>query len=205
MEERKLGTYYRHFKGNYYKVLGTALDSEDPNNVCVIYQAGYDDNKVWSRSKNAFLEYIKRDGKVIPRFEEISEAEFYAHANLTATGKKQYNIFVSLPFSGAEDTLGERYKKALIYISENIKPKYDYVHIVTQSNIDDLIVNKKSVADSEYPYFMGKDIEAVLKADAILMCTGWEKSKGCNIEYMAASQFGKDIYYMQPYVTYVQS
>ena len=197
MEERKLGTYYRHFKGNYYKVLGTALDSEDPNNECVIYQAGYDNNKVWSRTKVAFLEYIKRDRKVIPRFEEVSEEEFYTHANISATGKKHYNIFVSLPFTGAEDTLGERYKEALVYVAENIKPGCDYVHIVAQSNIDDLIVNKKSVPDADYPYFMGKDIEAVLKSDAILMCPGWENSKGCNIEHEAAKQFGKDIFYMQ--------
>lgn len=193
MEDRKLGTYYRHFKGNCYKVLGTAIDSEDLKEY-VIYQAGYEDNKVWSRSKEAFLEYIEKDGKTIPRFEEITEDEFYEQANIS--GNKQYNVFISLPFTNVEDTIRERYREALDYVSQNIKPKYDFVHIVSQSNIDDLIVNKKSVDDSDYPYYMGKDIEAVLKADAILMCSGWENSKGCNIEHEAAKQFEKEIFYM---------
>ena len=46
---------------------------------------------------------------------------------------------------------------------------------------------------------MGKDIEAVILCDAILMCPGWdwEKSRGCLVEKYTAEIYKKDIFYME--------
>ena len=66
--------YYRHFKGNIYKVLHIAKHSETLEDM-VVYQAMYGDKSIWVRPKAMFEESIERDGKVIRRFEPISEEE----------------------------------------------------------------------------------------------------------------------------------
>ena len=73
---RGLTRYYRHFKGGKYKVLAIGQDSESlvPG---VVYQALYDDHKVWVRPKEMFDGVIERDGKIIKRFTEITKEEAY--------------------------------------------------------------------------------------------------------------------------------
>lgn len=45
---------YRHFKGNKYQILTLATDSED-GRACVVYQAMYDDFKVYVRDLEMFM------------------------------------------------------------------------------------------------------------------------------------------------------
>jgi len=67
----KLGKY-KHFKGNFYEVIGVARDSETDEEL-VVYKALYDspefgNNALWVRPKSMFLEEIEKDGKKMPRF-----------------------------------------------------------------------------------------------------------------------------------------
>lgn len=66
--------YYRHFKGNVYRVLYVARHSETLEEM-VVYQAMYGERGIWVRSKDMFEEVIERDGKKFSRFEEISDIE----------------------------------------------------------------------------------------------------------------------------------
>lgn len=66
--------YYRHFKGNIYRVLHIAKHSETFEDM-VVYQAMYGDKGVWVRPKTMFEEVIERDGKTVRRFEEITNEE----------------------------------------------------------------------------------------------------------------------------------
>lgn len=66
--------YYRHFKGNIYKVLHIAKHSETLEEM-VIYQAMYGDKAIWARPRSMFEDVIERDGKTFRRFEEISKEE----------------------------------------------------------------------------------------------------------------------------------
>lgn len=68
------GQYYRHFKGNIYKVLHIAKHSETLEDM-VVYQAMYGDHGVWVRPKTMFEEVIERDGKTFRRFSPISAEE----------------------------------------------------------------------------------------------------------------------------------
>ena len=68
------GQYYRHFKGNIYKVLHIAKHSETLEDM-VVYQAMYGERSIWVRPKEMFDESIERDGKVIRRFSPISAEE----------------------------------------------------------------------------------------------------------------------------------
>lgn len=67
---------YKHFKGNSYKVLCVALDSEDLSEV-VVYQALYGDGKIYARKKSEFLSNVDKnkypDVKQEYRFELTKE------------------------------------------------------------------------------------------------------------------------------------
>ena len=74
MEKIKLGRY-QHFKGNFYEVLGVARHSETLEEL-VVYHALYDSkkfgkNSLWIRPKKMFIEIVKLNEKIIPRFKFI--------------------------------------------------------------------------------------------------------------------------------------
>lgn len=61
---------YRHFKGGEYEVVGFARHSETGEKL-VIYKALYDNNEVWARPYDMFIEIIEHDGRKIQRFTPI--------------------------------------------------------------------------------------------------------------------------------------
>ena len=72
--------YYRHFKGNIYRVLHIAKNSETLEDM-VVYQAMYGEGGIWVRPKAMFEEVIERDGKTFRRFEPISVEEAQVEIN----------------------------------------------------------------------------------------------------------------------------
>lgn len=66
---------YRHFKGNKYRLVGVANDSETLEER-VVYQALYGERKLWVRPKQMFFENVEREGKTFPRFKPIEASEF---------------------------------------------------------------------------------------------------------------------------------
>jgi len=67
----KKGTY-RHFKGNTYEVIDTALHSETQEPF-VVYRALYGEKGLWIRPLSMFTETIERDGLKIKRFQFIEK------------------------------------------------------------------------------------------------------------------------------------
>lgn len=72
MTEVRIGGKYRHFKGNEYEVLHIAKHSEDLQPL-VVYRALYGEGDVWVRPLSMFTDTVTRDGKTMPRFEEITD------------------------------------------------------------------------------------------------------------------------------------
>ena len=79
MEKRKIvvGGVYQHFRGDYYKVLSLALDSETLTQL-VVYVALYykpeKEDRIWVRPLEDFMGVKELDdGKVVNRYEFISE------------------------------------------------------------------------------------------------------------------------------------
>lgn len=69
MRGLRLGEY-EHYKGNRYRVVGTARHSETLEEL-VVYQALYGENGLWVRPLKMFLEEVEVGGKKVPRFRFI--------------------------------------------------------------------------------------------------------------------------------------
>lgn len=65
----KIGKY-RHFKGKEYEAIGMAKHSETLEEF-VVYRALYGNKELWIRPKEMFLEKVKKQGKLVKRFEYI--------------------------------------------------------------------------------------------------------------------------------------
>lgn len=65
---------YRHYKGGHYLVIGVAKHSETKEDL-VVYVALYDnpDGHLWVRPLSMFMEKVNTNGKLIPRFEKVSD------------------------------------------------------------------------------------------------------------------------------------
>lgn len=65
---------FKHFKGNIYKIVTIAKDSENLKDM-VVYQGQYDDNPCWIREKEDFFGLLDKekypDVKQKYRFEKI--------------------------------------------------------------------------------------------------------------------------------------
>lgn len=76
MNSLKIGKY-KHYKGNFYLVLGIARHSETLEKL-VVYKALYNsdefgNNALWVRPLSNFVEKIQIDGEEIPRFRFVGE------------------------------------------------------------------------------------------------------------------------------------
>jgi hypothetical protein len=74
MNQAKPGIY-KHYKGNYYVVLGDGRNSETLEEY-VVYMALYNSkefgkNAIWVRPKKMFFENVEYEGKIVPRFEFV--------------------------------------------------------------------------------------------------------------------------------------
>lgn len=66
--------YFRHFKGNEYRLYQKAKDSETGSRM-VVYQALYGNHGFWVRPEKMFFERIIRDGHEFPRSAEIDKTD----------------------------------------------------------------------------------------------------------------------------------
>ncbi|AXI04340.1 DUF1653 domain-containing protein [Aquirhabdus parva] len=64
---------YRHYKGQFYQVLGTARHSET-REWLVVYRCLYDDYSLWVRPLEMFIESIVlENGVQVPRFSFVDQ------------------------------------------------------------------------------------------------------------------------------------
>lgn len=88
-------------------------------------------------------------------------------------------IYVSLPITGYD--LEERKARALVLKK---RLERDGHEAVTPFDLD-------WEEGKDYAHYMGRDIEELLRCDAVYFDSGWEKSKGCWLEYWAAKIYKK--------------
>jgi hypothetical protein len=64
---------YRHFKGNYYELLGVARHSETLEEL-VVYRALYGERGLCVRPLSMWNETVVQDGKTVPRFVRVDDS-----------------------------------------------------------------------------------------------------------------------------------
>lgn len=73
-EDSENASVFKHFKGNLYKIVTIAKDSEDLKEK-VVYQGQYEDNPCWIRDKEDFFGLLNKekypDVNQMYRFEKI--------------------------------------------------------------------------------------------------------------------------------------
>ena len=62
MNQLKINGIYRHYKGDYYLVLDTAINTET-NEAMVVYRALYEDTKLYVRPLDMFLSELDKESK----------------------------------------------------------------------------------------------------------------------------------------------
>lgn len=65
---------YKHFKGHVYNVIGVAKHSETLQEMAV-YVNSDNNNDIWVRPIEMFIEKIEKDGKILDRFTLMKELE----------------------------------------------------------------------------------------------------------------------------------
>lgn len=67
--------YYRHFRNKkiYRFVAFATLEATEEE--AVVYQAMYGDRRYWIRTQTNFFEEVPYDGKMVLRFQPVSEEE----------------------------------------------------------------------------------------------------------------------------------
>lgn len=74
MEPLIPGGRYRHYKGNFYRLIDIALHSETEEEM-VVYRPLYGEGRLWVRPKTMFFEDIEINGCRIPRFQYVGEED----------------------------------------------------------------------------------------------------------------------------------
>ncbi len=72
-DEIQLGRY-RHYKNKQYTVLGLVRHSETQEQL-VLYRPEYGERQLWVRPREMFFEDVIVDGKRLPRFDFVGEAD----------------------------------------------------------------------------------------------------------------------------------
>ncbi len=69
-EQSKITGRYRHYKGNEYEVIGTALHTETEERL-VVYRALYEPYQLWVRPFEMFFENVIINDIEVPRFTKL--------------------------------------------------------------------------------------------------------------------------------------
>lgn len=86
----QIGGTYKHYKGNFYKVISLAKHSETLEDM-IVYQTLYGEQMTWVRPLKMFMENVNVDGKKVKRFELADQniKQSNQNAAMYAVGKSK--------------------------------------------------------------------------------------------------------------------
>ena len=116
--------------------------------------------------------------------EEHSNAEILYWTENLGTPPEVVKVFISQPMSGrtVQEIKDER-ANTLAEFSHFTKFK-DAILIEIDSFHENALNNSNPITE------LGKCISLMTNADFVIFCKGWDKSKGCRVEFEVAKQYG---------------
>lgn len=90
-------------------------------------------------------------------------------------------VMISQPMNGLTD---EEIKAVREEVIKVINPEWKVLNTLFDIEFDNPI------------YYLAKSIEKLAEADIVIFVPGWEKARGCKIEYEIAKAYGKFILIM---------
>lgn len=90
-------------------------------------------------------------------------------------------VMISQPMNGLTD---EEIKAVREEVIKVINPEWEVLKTLFDIEFDNPI------------YYLAKSIEKLAEADVVVFVPGWEKARGCKIEYEIAKAYGKFILIM---------
>ena len=101
-------------------------------------------------------------------------------------GKK---VYISGPMTGYPNWNKEAFEKAAEHVRKQGWTPY------SPCDIQELPPDNTPISTAAYRQYLTDDLNVLLDMDAIYMLTGWEKSKGANVEKHVAEALGMPVYY----------
>lgn len=98
-------------------------------------------------------------------------------------------IFISQPMKDKTNQEIEQERKEII---EKVRKHFKKIEVKV---IDSFI--KDAPHDATPLWFLGKSLELLSNANAIVLGKGWKNSRGCRIEHECAVQYGIPIIYIE--------
>jgi hypothetical protein len=95
-------------------------------------------------------------------------------------------MYISLPMTGIDDN-----NSSVERIAFHIARSLGY-WVYTPSHLAEFV--KETLPNPEYKHFLGFDIWSISRCHAVMLCPGWEKSKGCLLEVRFAIENDIPIY-----------
>lgn len=95
-------------------------------------------------------------------------------------GEINMKIMISQPMKGKTNQQIREERNELV-------KKLEFEGHIVIDTVLDISENKSPI------YYLSKSIELLDKADAVIFMQGWEKARGCKIEYQVALEYGKFI------------
>ena len=96
-------------------------------------------------------------------------------------------VFISQPMKDKTNQEIEQERKKII---EKVERYFGEIEV-----IDSFF--KDAPHDAKPLWFLGKSLELLSNADAIVLGKGWKNSRGCRIEHECAVQYGISVIYIE--------
>ena len=106
--------------------------------------------------------------------------------------RKMFKIFISQPMSGLSiEEIKSVRDRAIMDISNMTIAKPGTLELVDDEDIEfiDNLQEDKDPETTTHLQYLSEDVRLLDTADLVYFCIGWEKSRGCNIEYQICREY----------------
>ena len=110
--------------------------------------------------------------------------------------KKYPIIYISLPIGGYEKSVSRRYSNAIkeidrLYSNDDLQPLVSGPTNISEFTEEGL----KEPRAKDWPWYMGRDVEILLRCNTIFMTKGYLNSPGCRVELAVARERDMKVIY----------